>query len=155
MNKLQLLATITRNIEIKYTQSGTTIASFGVAYNEKRKQQDGSYADQAHFFDITAFGKTAENLNQYFRKGSRILIDGSLDFQSWTAQDGQKRSKVGIKLHSFNFIDRKADAPQQPQPQNNYSQPTQERPASQPQGGTFPSIDVNQEIPFKYLDWRL
>lgn len=108
MNNVQILGTITREPELKYTQGGIAILSFGIAYNEKRKQQDGSYGDVAHFFDVTAFGKTAENINSYFFKGSRILINGSLDFQSWE-KDGQKRSKVGIKVNSFDFIDKRSD----------------------------------------------
>ena len=115
MNNIQLLATITRDIELKYTQSGAAIASFGVAYNEKRKQPDGSYQDVAHFFDVTAFGKRGETVNQWFRKGSKILISGSLDYQSWTTQDGQKRSKIGIKLNDFDFIDKNENTQQAPQ----------------------------------------
>ncbi len=128
MNSIQILGTITRDIELRYTQSGTAIASFSIAYNEKRKQQDGSYNDIAHFFDVTAFGKSAENINGYFHKGSRILIQGSLDYQNWTDQQGQKRSKVGIKLERFDFIDRKADA------QSNNTQ-TNQQGYQQPQQG--------------------
>ena len=135
MNKVQILGTITREVEIKYTQSGTAIGSFGVAYNEKRKDQSGNYNDVAMFFDVTAFGKTAENINNYFSKGSRILIDGSLDFQSWE-KDGQKRSKVGIKVNGFDFIDRKNDTANQP------------KPPSQP-SAQVPEIDISDEqLPF-------
>ena len=105
MNSIQILGTITRDVEIKYAQSGTAIGSFSIAYNEKRKDQSGNYNDVAHFFEVTAFGKTAENIQKYFSKGSRILLQGSLDYQSWE-KDGQKRSKVGIKAMSFDFIDR-------------------------------------------------
>ncbi len=155
MNNIQLLATITRDVELKYTQSGSAIASFGVAYNEKRKQQDGSYGDVAHFFDVTAFGKRAETVNQWFRKGSKILINGSLDYQSWTTQDGQKRSKIGIKLNDFDFIDKNENAksaPQQKQApvyeyQNAQGRPTPPPPQSQPQQP--PVIDVDDsQIPF-------
>jgi len=124
MNSIQILGAITRDLELKYTQSGVAIGSFGLAYNEKRKQQDGSYGDVAHFFDCTAFGKTAENINSYFQKGSRILILGSLDFQSWNDADGKKRSKVGIKVGSFDFIDKRSDSSQQPQ--QGYQAPAQQ-----------------------------
>ena len=119
MNNINILGTITREPELKYTQSGTAILSFGIAYNEKRKQQDGSYTDFAHFFDVASIGKKAEVINQWFRKGSRILIQGSLDYQSWNAQDGSKKSKVGIKLEDFDFIDKReannSEANQAPQ----------------------------------------
>ena len=130
MNKVALLGTITRDVEIKYTQSGTCIASFGVAYNEKRKDASGNYNDVSHFFDVTAFGKRAETVNQYFRKGSRILIDGSLDFQQWTDQSGQKRSKVSIKLNDFDFIDKRDNQSNNAQTNQGYQQPRQQ-PAQQ------------------------
>ncbi len=130
MNQCEVLGTLTRDIEIKYTQGGVAIASFGIACNDKWKDQNGQLQEKAHFFDCTSFGKQAETLNQYFRKGSRILISGSLDFQSWTDQNGGKRSKVGIKVNKFYFIDRKADSQQQGQqqqpqatPQNNMDNP--------------------------------
>lgn len=123
MNSINILGTMTRDIELRYTQSGAAIASFGIAYNEKRKQADGSYTDVSHFFDVTAFGKRAESLNQYFRKGSRILIDGSLDYQSWSDADGLKRSKVSIKLENFYFIDKRSDLQPQQQMHQSYAVP--------------------------------
>jgi len=152
MNNVQILGTITREIELKYTQSGVAIGSFGIAYNEKRKQQDGSYGDVAHFFDITAFGKTAENINSYFQKGSRILLNGSLDFQSWTDNEGKKRSKVGIKVDSFDFIDKRDNSQpqtrQRQEPQYEY-QNAQGRPTQAPQRQMPqqpPVIDIDSDI---------
>jgi len=161
MNNVQILGTITRDLELKYTASGTAILSFGIAYNEKYKKQDGSYEDKAHFFDVTAFGKRGETINKYFTKGARILISGSLDFQSWNDNNGQKRSKVSIKLNDFDFIDKNQsnngqanyNQPQQPQ----YQAPQQPQPRQQPQveyqnaqGQQVPhAIDTNEgEIPF-------
>jgi len=112
MNKVIILGTITRDIELKYTNSGVAIGSFGIAYNEKRKGADGQYTDKAHFFEVVTFGKQAEVVSKFFHKGSRILIEGSLDFQSWQDKSGNKRSKVSIKLNGFDFIDRKSDNPQ-------------------------------------------
>ena len=160
MNKVSILGTLTRDCEIKYTQSGTAVASFGIAHNEKKKQQDGNYTDVAHFFDVTAWGKTAENINQYFKKGSRILIDGRLDFSQWTSQSGEKRSKVGIIVEKFDFIDRK-DNNIQPhqnatppntqsysQPNTNTPPPHQNAPQAHPQQNV-PVIDIDENsIPF-------
>jgi len=160
MNKVQILGTITKEIEVKYTQGGSAIASFGIAYNDKWKDQSGQMKEKAHFFDVTAFGKQAETVSSFFHKGSRILIDGSLDFQSWTASDGTKRSKVGIKLNGFSFIDRKSDAQTQSQPSHNapsqghYSQPhqatTQNRENDLKKSPPIPEIDIaSEDIPFK------
>ncbi len=123
MNNLQILGTITRDIELKYSQSGAAIANFGIAYNDKWKDSNGELKEKAHFFDVSVFGKQAETINSFFRKGSRILVDGSLDFQSWLDADGQKRSKVSIKMKGFSFIDRKSD--EQIPHQQSYQQPQQ------------------------------
>jgi len=150
MNKLQLLATITKDIELKYAQSGTCIASFSVAYNSKYKDQSGQYIEKASFFDVTAFGKTAENLQKFFHRGSRILIDGELDYQSWE-KDGQKRSKIGIKLHSFDFIDRKSDTQHQDAPQPSQNAHAHAGTANQQaeSGTPIPEIDIDtDQIPF-------
>lgn len=121
MNNVQIMATITRDIELRYTNNNTAIASFGIAYNEKWSE-NGEKKEKAHFFDVTAFGKTAENINTYFRKGQRILISGSLSFEQWEdKQNGQKRSKVSIKLKEFDFIEKADNSNQQPQQQ--YQQP--------------------------------
>lgn len=130
MNKVQILGTITRDIELRYSQSGSAVANFGIAYNDKWKDQQGQVKEKAHFFDVSVFGKQAETINQYFRKGSRILIDGSLDFQQWE-KDGQKHSKVSIKMNGFSFIDRKSDDTND---KNNYQQGQQQNQAYQNQG---------------------
>jgi single-strand DNA-binding protein len=143
MNNVQILGNITREVELKYAQSGIAIGGFGIAYNERRKQQDGSYADVPHFFDCTAFGKTAENINQYFHKGSRILISGSLDFQSWNDQQGQKRSKVGIKVEQFDFIDKRDNSQQATQ--QNYA--PQQKAAYQPPPVTYQNAQGKQVPP--------
>lgn len=163
MNKVQVLGTMTRNCEIRYTQGGTAVASFGVAWNDRRKDQNGQIVEKAHFFDVTAWGKTAENINTYFRKGSRILIDGRLDFSSWTTQQGEKRSKVGIVVEKFDFIDRKSDGQGQPSAQSNGYPPQGQPAASYPPQGSqgqpaaapaqaapeIPEIDISEEeIPF-------
>ena len=138
MNNIQILGNMVRDCELKYAQSGTAIGSFGIAVNKKIKNQSGGYDDKAMFFDVTAFGKTAENINKFFGKGSRILISGELDFQSWE-KDGQKRSKVGIICHQFDFIDRKDST----QSNDSYRQP-----APQPTSNV-PEIDIDEEsIPF-------
>ena len=118
MNKVSILGNMVRDCELKFTQNGLAIGSFGIAVNKKVKNQSGGYDDKAMFFDVTSFGKTAENINKFFSKGSRILIDGELDFQSWE-KDGQKRSKVGIVCNNFDFIDKKNQAASN----DNYSQP--------------------------------
>lgn len=133
MNSVNLIGNITRDVELKYTQSGTAIAKTGIALNKKVKNTQGEYEDKAIFVDITAFGNTAETLNKYFFKGSKIGIDGELNFEQWTAQDGQKRSKLSVIVNKLHFIDKKdsattqanTDFTQQQQQQYGYAQQQQ------------------------------
>jgi len=114
MNKVTISGNITRDIESKFTQSGMAIASFGVAVNERRKKGE-EWVDTVHFIDVTAFGKKAEAIAQYMQKGSKILIDGKLDFQQWE-KDGQKRSKLAVILNEFEFMGGKQEGQAQMPP---------------------------------------
>ena len=142
MNKVIILGTMTREPELTYTQSGVAICKLGIAYNEKYTS-NGQKVEKTHFFDATAFGKTAENIQKFFHKGSRILIDGSLSLEQWQDQSGQKRSKVSIKVERFDFIDRANQQGQQPQVQQQYQQPqAQPQPQYQQQ---VPEINVDND----------
>ena len=104
MNKVILTGRLTRDIQLSYTPSNTAVAEIGLAVNEKRKQQDGSYKDIAHFIDCVCFGKRAEALNRFLSKGDPILIEGKLQYESWQAKDGTKRSKLKVNIDNFEFI---------------------------------------------------
>ncbi len=152
MNIAIVLGTITNDIEIKYLQSGSAVANFSIAYNKKYKGQDGHLVEKASFFDVSAFGKNAETINQYFRKGSRILVRGELEQNQWTAQDGSKRSKVSIKLEQFDFIDKSENSQGNGGYGQSAPQAQQERPKPtyrQPQSAVPPEVAVSDdEIPF-------
>jgi single-strand DNA-binding protein len=86
----------TRDVEVRRTQSGMPIASFGVAVNERRKNnQTGQWDDYANYFDVTAFGERWEKLAQYMPKGTKVTVQGRLRWSQWE-RDGQKRAKVEI-----------------------------------------------------------
>tara|TARA_R110002073_G_scaffold131310_1_gene278018 strand:+ start:1020 stop:1442 length:423 start_codon:yes stop_codon:yes gene_type:complete len=140
MNNINIIGRIGKEIELKFLPSGSAIANFSIAVNQDYKKQDGSKVEKTSWFEITAFGKTAENINNFFNKGSMIGISGELEQQTWTAQDGTNKSKVIIKLQSFTFIDKKQENPQQQQQSYN---------APQQQQNNIPTIDVDsEEIPF-------
>jgi len=161
MNSINIVGTMTRDCEIKYTPSGVAIGTFGIAYNEKIKQ-NGEYKDKVNFFEVVCFGKTAENVNNFFKKGSQIGISGSLNFEQWEDNNGQKKSKVNIKMQSFTFIGKKENNQQQQRPYNqaepyNHSGDLN-RPANhevyeyqqnnQKNHHQHPTINIDDEIPF-------
>jgi len=109
-NKVVLVGNLTRDVEIRYSQSGSAIGNVGIATNRKWKSQTGEQKEEIMFIDLTFFGRTAEIANQYLRKGSKVLVDGRLVFQQWTAQDGTKRSKHAITVESLKMLDSKAES---------------------------------------------
>ena len=140
-NKIIVAGNLTRDIEIKYTQGGSAIGNTGIATTRKFKTQAGEQKEEVLFVDLTFFGRTAEIANQYLRKGSKVLVDGRLKLDQWTAQDGSKRSKHSVTVENLQMLDSKSDAPQQEQ-RDTRPQPTQ--PVQ-----SIPEIDVNEdEIPF-------
>jgi len=90
-----LVGNLTRDVELRTTGTGTKVCDLGVAYNKKRKTDDGGWEDEAHFFDVTLWGNTAQVAADYLKKGSPVLVEGELAQDRWE-QDGQKRSKVKI-----------------------------------------------------------
>lgn len=104
-NKIIMIGNLTRDIELKYFPSGQgCVASCGLAVNRKFKKQDGTQGEEVCFVDFQVFGRTAEVVNQYLRKGSKILIEGRLIFQQWE-QNGVKHSKHLINGESIKMLD--------------------------------------------------
>ncbi len=95
VNSVFLTGNLTRDPEVKYLKSGTAVASFGLAVNNRKKVGD-EWLDNPCFIDITLFGKTAEQIGETLDKGMPVMIEGRLEFRQWEAQDGTKRSKHEI-----------------------------------------------------------
>jgi single-strand DNA-binding protein len=94
-NRVILLGNITRDIEVRYLQSGTAVTDIGLAVNDKYKNQSGEWVEQVTFVDITLWGRTAEIAGEYLGKGSPVLIEGRLKLDQWE-KDGQKHSKLKV-----------------------------------------------------------
>ena len=93
-NRVVLVGNVTRDIELRYTPSGTAVTDLGLAVNERVKRNE-QWVEEAHFFDVTLWGRTAEVAAEYLSKGSSVLIEGRLKLDRWE-QDGKKRSKIQI-----------------------------------------------------------
>jgi single-strand DNA-binding protein len=103
-NKVLLLGNLTRDPQLSYTPNQTAVVDFGVATNRKWTAQDGSQREETCFVDCRAFGRMAENINKFFSKGKPIFLEGRLTFDSWTAQDGSKKSKLRVTVENFQFL---------------------------------------------------
>jgi single-strand DNA-binding protein len=102
-NRVILAGNLTRDPELRYTQSGLAVARIGLAVNE-RFTSGGEQRERTLFIDCTAFGKRAEVMSEYLSKGRAVLIDGRLVLETWTSQDGQKRSKHSVTIDNFQFL---------------------------------------------------
>jgi single-strand DNA-binding protein len=105
-NKVILAGNLTRDPEVRYTPKGTAIAKLGMAINRTWKNEAGETKEEVTFVDVDAFGRTAEVISQYLKKGRPILVEGRLKFDQWDdKQTGQKRSRLGVILENFQFLD--------------------------------------------------
>jgi single-strand DNA-binding protein len=105
-NKVILAGNLTRDPELRYTPKGAAIAKIGLAINRKWKSESGEQKEECTFVDVDAFGKQAETIGQYLKKGRPILIEGRLKLDQWDdKQTGQKKSRLGVALESFQFMD--------------------------------------------------
>jgi len=143
-NKVIMIGSLTRDIELKYVSSGTAIAKSAIATNHKYKKQSGEQSEEVCFLDFNVFGKQAEILNQYVRKGSKVMLEGRLVFEQWTAQDGTNRNRHSLRVENFKFLDSKQDNQDHNTP-NNQMQHNQAYQQNANQGQEMSGHNANQE----------
>jgi len=149
-NQFTAVGNLTRDIELRYAQSGSAIANSGLATSRKFTQ-NGEKKEEVCFIDVTFFGRSAEVANQYLRKGSKILVTGRIKFDQWVAQDGSKRSKHSLIVETMQMLDSKAEAEGNAQNSGQHQQHTdyQQAPAQQMPPPQQQQIDIDDDgIPF-------
>lgn len=111
MNRVILMGNLTRDAELRALPSGSPVLSFGIAVNDRVKnQQSGEWEDRPNFFDLTLFGPRAEKLAAYLTKGTKVAVDGKLRYRSWETPQGEKRSKVEVIVDDIEFMSAKGEA---------------------------------------------
>ena len=103
-NKVILVGNLTRDPELRVTGTGLSICKIGLAVNRSYTSKDGESKDETTYVDVDAFGKQAEILGKYMQKGRPLMVEGRLKLDQWESNDGQKRSKLGVVLESFQFL---------------------------------------------------
>ena len=103
-NKVILVGNLTRDPQMSYLPSQTPVAEIGLAINRRWRGQNGEQREETCFIDCRAYGKQAETLQQYMRKGRPLLVEGRLQFDSWEGKDGTKRSKHRVVIERFQFL---------------------------------------------------
>ena len=110
INRVTLVGRLTRDPELRHLPSGSPVLEMGLAVNGRQKDEAGNWTDKPNFFDVKIYGNQAEFLSQHLAKGRRIGVDGRLDWRSWEAQDGTKRSKVDVVAQDIQFLDSRGDS---------------------------------------------
>ena len=105
MNECLFYGRISSDIDLRYTKNQVPVARFSIAVNRQYQNQD----KKADFLNMTAFSKTAENIERFFRKGSRIVVRCHAQQEEYTNKDGQKVNTVGFIVDSFSFVDTRAE----------------------------------------------
>jgi len=152
-NKVILVGNLTRDPELRYTPKGTAVAKIGLAINRNWTSESGEKKEEVTFVDVDIFGRTAENVSQYMRKGRPILVEGRLKLDTWDdKQTGQKRSRLGVVAETVQFLGSPGEGggggapgggPRPPRP----SGPAAAPPApSEPGGGEAPPDE--DDVPF-------
>lgn len=104
-NKVILVGNLTRDPELRYTPKGTAVAKIGIAVNRVYTNEAGEKKEEVTFVDVDVWGRTAENVGQYMRKGRPIMIEGRLKLDQWDdKQTGQKKSRLGVVAESVQFL---------------------------------------------------
>jgi len=130
-NKVILLGNLTRDPELRYTPKGTAVARLGLAVNRSYKSETGETKEEVTFLDVDAWGKQAELIAQYLRKGNPLFVEGRLRLDQWDdKQTGQKRSALKVVMENFQFIGGRAEGGQ--------GAPAPSRPPSRPANPTEP-----------------
>ncbi|MBM4068746.1 MAG: single-stranded DNA-binding protein [Planctomycetes bacterium] len=163
LNKVMLIGRLTRDPEVRVFANGGKVAKFGFAVNNRRKNAStGQWEDEPVWLDIEAFnrgdfGKQADTVEQYYRKGNQLFIEGHLVYEQWTGQDGQKRNKLKIVADYMQMVDTRGNgeggAPRSaPAPARRTSAPPQDESFDHGEPPPMESAPVaarsEEEIPF-------
>lgn len=105
LNRVLLMGNLTRDPELRYLPSNTPVVSIGLAVNRRWRNQQDQQQEETTFVDCEAFGRSAEVINQYLRKGRPVFIEGRLRLDQWQDREGQNRSKLKVVVENFQFVD--------------------------------------------------
>jgi single-strand DNA-binding protein len=152
-NRVMLIGNLTRDPQIKRLSSNTTVADFGLAMNRRYRTQSGEEKEDVCFIDCAAFGKQADVIGQYCRKGKQLFVEGRLKYDTWDDKSGcGKRSKLSVVVENFQFLGGRDDAATHPGRQRTFADVAARQ---SPEKAKVPAGDIaddegftNADIPF-------
>jgi single-strand DNA-binding protein len=137
LNRVLLIGNLTRDPELKILPSQTAVCELGMAVNRAWTDQSGQKKEEVMFVDCSAFGRTAETLAKYVKKGSPLFIEGRLKLDQWEAQDGSKRSKMRVIIESFQFLPTGQRREEEEEPARRATGPTRTAARTAPPRGAY------------------
>jgi single-strand DNA-binding protein len=140
VNTAVLGGNLTRDPEVRHTPQGKAVANLGIAVNETYRTKDGEKREDTLFIDVEAWDRQAETAGQYLRKGSPVLVEGSLKLDTWTDKEGNKRSKHKVRARRIHFIGGRQEA----------ATGGERREESDPHGGSGPyppQVEEGDDLP--------
>jgi single-strand DNA-binding protein len=151
INRVVLTGNLTRDPELRSTNSGMSVCSLRIATNTRQKDPSGEWTDRAHYFSVTVFGAQGENCARFLSKGRPVAIDGRLQWREWQDQNGNKRESIEIVAESVQFLGARDDSTGGNgfTPQSDVPADTRDfEPAGAPSGGGAGSSAGEDDIPF-------
>ncbi len=112
INRVVLVGRLTRDPELRALPSGASVCSLRVACNASRRDADGEFVERPNFFDVSVFGAPGESVGQYMRRGSRVAIDGRLEWREWETAEQERRQAVSVVADRVQFLDSPSERPQ-------------------------------------------
>lgn len=149
LNKVLLYGNLTRDPELKALPSGTKVVSFSMATNRSYKDKDGKKQDSVEYHNLVSFGKQAELINQYMKKGRPLYVEGRLQTRSWDGADGKKNYRTEIVVDSFQFGPSAAPGGAATSTSSTAAAKHDEQPDAPMDSIQYPEEDINpDDIPF-------
>jgi len=152
MNKAMIIGNLGQDPDTRYMPSGDAVTTVSVATNRRWKDKEtGEKKDHTEWHRCVAFGKRAETMAEFLRKGSKVFIEGQLQTRKWDDKDGVTRYSTEIRIDNFEFLDRKEGSDRPPHPADpGYNTGAGKAPESKPTEGSPPPSDedFDDDIPF-------
>lgn len=104
-NKTIIIGNLSQDITLKYSPNGSAVAKSAIASNYKYKSNNGEHKEEVCFLDFNIFGRSAEIANQYLKKGSKVLLEGRLIYETWIGTDGKSRVKHSLRVEKMKMLD--------------------------------------------------
>jgi single-strand DNA-binding protein len=105
INRVVLVGRLTRDPELRALPSGSSVCSLRIACNSSRREADGEYVERPNFFDVSVYGAPGESVGHYMRRGSRVAIDGRLEWREWETAEHERRQAVSVVADTVQFLD--------------------------------------------------